>query len=337
MTNEAEYDNVKSMVENLHMGVVKHLEGKPGIFKIDQVEKRPVERPVIIAWEQRNTTLLPEDLKSFFMTTDGFHLTWSVKMENGPLPVGRLHINGIGHFVRLNPPTDTVPSVAPSLCDLDFDSDDESDEPSKPKFSGGFRLFELDNCDNYGRVCVVYREPKQSCGESDSESDSVDTDFTCSGELTSEIWFLDRGMNWHYLASSFTDYFRLMIMHLGLPHWQYAFTDMGVPPQAKQWFHMYAPTRLEIDINTPRNMQGISSAGVGSKQVFDPTKVFKSKSEKKKVTGVGATNPSPSSQNSNQNRSTKKAPVSSARSVGSSGSKPLSQSSSSNSLVKSSR
>ena len=53
------------------------------------------------------------------------------------------------------------------------------------------------------------------------------------GELTSEVWFLDRAMGWHYLADSFTDYFRLMVMHLGLPHWQYAFTDIGIPPQAK--------------------------------------------------------------------------------------------------------
>lgn len=54
-----------------------------------------------------------------------------------------------------------------------------------------------------------------------------------AGEMTSEIWFLDRALGWHYLAATFTDYFRLMIMHLGLPHWQYAFTDFGVPPQSK--------------------------------------------------------------------------------------------------------
>jgi hypothetical protein len=32
------------------------------------------------------------------------------------------------------------------------------------------------------------------------------------------------------MASTFTDYFRLMVMHLGLPHWQYAFTDVGLDP-----------------------------------------------------------------------------------------------------------
>ncbi|XP_076465707.1 tubulin polyglutamylase complex subunit 2-like isoform X2 [Babylonia areolata] len=320
MSNESEFAKAKAMVEQLHMGVIKHLERKPGIFKIDQVEKRPVERPVIIAWEQRNTTLLPDDLKNFFMTSNGFHLSWSVKMENGPVPVGRLHINGIGQLTRLNPPTETVSHIAPSLNDLDMDSDDESDGPGKPKFSGGFRIFELDNCDNYGRVCLVYREPKEG-----------------SGEMKSEVWFLDRALGWHYLTATFTDYFRLMVMHLGLPYWQYTFTDIGLPPQAKQWFHMYAPTRLEIDISTPHDVQGISSTGVGSRVTFDPAKVLKGKSDKKKGSGASSSNPSPNPNSSSQNRSTKKPPVSSARSAGSSGSKPLSSSSSSQSLVKSSR
>ena len=48
-----------------------------------------------------------------------------------------------------------------------------------------------------------------------------------------EIWFLDRGLRWHYIADSFMAYYRLMIMHLGLPQWQYAFTDIGLSQQAK--------------------------------------------------------------------------------------------------------
>ena len=49
----------------------------------------------------------------------------------------------------------------------------------------------------------------------------------------SEIWFLDRSLEWWYLASSFTDYFRMMIVHLGLPLWQYLFTATGLSPETK--------------------------------------------------------------------------------------------------------
>lgn len=49
----------------------------------------------------------------------------------------------------------------------------------------------------------------------------------------SEIWFLDRSLGWHFLTATFTSYYRLMITHLGLPEWQYAFTPYGPSPQSK--------------------------------------------------------------------------------------------------------
>lgn len=59
--------------------------------------------------------------------------------------------------------------------------------------------------------------------------------FLSSGVTTSqpEIWFLDRSLEWSYLASSFMDYFRMMIVHLGLPLWQYLFTSTGLSPETK--------------------------------------------------------------------------------------------------------
>jgi tubulin polyglutamylase complex subunit 2 len=38
---------------------------------------------------------------------------------------------------------------------------------------------------------------------------------------------------WHFLTDTFTAYYRLLITHLGLPQWQYAFTSYGISPQAK--------------------------------------------------------------------------------------------------------
>lgn len=48
-----------------------------------------------------------------------------------------------------------------------------------------------------------------------------------------EIWFLDRALYWHFLTDTFTGYYRLMLIHLGLPQWQYALTKYGISPQAK--------------------------------------------------------------------------------------------------------
>jgi hypothetical protein len=48
-----------------------------------------------------------------------------------------------------------------------------------------------------------------------------------------EIWLLDRSLRWAYLASSFQNYFRMLIVHLGLPLWQYRFTQVGLSPETK--------------------------------------------------------------------------------------------------------
>lgn len=47
------------------------------------------------------------------------------------------------------------------------------------------------------------------------------------------IWLLDRSYEWHFLANTFTQYFRMMIVHQGLPQWQFRFTPMGLSPWAE--------------------------------------------------------------------------------------------------------
>lgn len=69
-----------------------------------------------------------------------------------------------------------------------------------------------------------------------------------------QVWFQDLSCCWFFIANTFTDYFRLMIMHLGLPHWQYAFTQVGLDPQTLQWFRFLSPERLEIDLENQEMM-----------------------------------------------------------------------------------
>ena len=47
-------------------------------------------------------------------------------------------------------------------------------------------------------------------------------------------------------------------MHLGLPHWQYAFTQVGLDPQSLQWFRFLSPERLAIDIENRKNQENLA-------------------------------------------------------------------------------
>jgi len=50
---------------------------------------------------------------------------------------------------------------------------------------------------------------------------------------SADIWLLDRALRWHYMAPTFINYYCQMMIHIGLPQWQFAFTDVGLMPQAK--------------------------------------------------------------------------------------------------------
>jgi hypothetical protein len=73
-----------------------------------------------------------------------------------------------------------------------------------------------------------------------------------------QIWFQDLSCKWFFIANSFTDYFRLMIVHLGLPHWQYAFTNTGLDQQTIQWFRFLSPERLAIDMENRRSQEALA-------------------------------------------------------------------------------
>ncbi|XP_053157390.1 tubulin polyglutamylase complex subunit 2 [Hemicordylus capensis] len=247
--------SIKPYLDKLTLGVTRILEASPGVTEVMFVEKEPAERHAIVSWEQKNACVLPEDLKNFYLMTDGFCMTWSVKFDENPMPLGAMTINSISNLSRLGaPPVYNLPS-APTLADLE-DTDEEEgneDQPEKPHLDSRSLIFELDPCGGNGKVCLVYKNTKPV----------VSPD--------SEIWFLDRALYWHFLTKTFTAYYRLLITHLGLPQWQYAFTSYGISPQAKQWFNMYKPITLNTEQRSEEAEPFINK--------LDPSKVFRSKNK----------------------------------------------------------
>ncbi|XP_035865030.1 tubulin polyglutamylase complex subunit 2 [Phyllostomus discolor] len=229
-------------------------ESSPGVTEVTIREKPPVERHMISSWEQKNNCVLPEDVKNFYLMTNGFQMTWSVKLDEHAIPLGSMEINSIAKLTELNQSSMYSLPNAPTLADLEDDIQEACEnQPEKPHFDSRSVIFELDPCNGNGKVCLVYKNGKPALAK--------DT----------EIWFLDRALYWHFLTDTFTAYYRLLITHLGLPQWQYAFTNYGVSPQAKQWFNMYKP----ITYNT----NPLSEETDCFVNKLDPSKVFKSKNK----------------------------------------------------------
>uniref|UniRef100_A0A8C6UJG4 Tubulin polyglutamylase complex subunit 2 n=1 Tax=Neogobius melanostomus TaxID=47308 RepID=A0A8C6UJG4_9GOBI len=208
-------DLLGGSMERLFNGIFSLTENMPGVADVRFAEREPADKRSLLSWEQRNTCILPEDLRDFYLTTDGFMLNWSVKLDNESVPLGSMTVNSVSRLSPLVQPVSLFSRPnAPSLSDLDWD-DDTGGAVSPPHFDSRSRVFELDSCGGNGKVCLVYN----NCSPVVAQS--------------SEVWFLDRSLCWHFLSSSFTSFYRLMITHLGLPEWEYNYTPYGPSPEAR--------------------------------------------------------------------------------------------------------
>jgi tubulin polyglutamylase complex subunit 2 len=154
----------------------------------------------------------------------------------------------------------------PSLADIDLsDSEDDSGQPL-PHFDSRSKLFELESCDPYGAVVLVYDSRITKAGEKSACT------LPC-------IWFLDRSLQWHWLTDSFISYYRLLVLHLGLPEWQCVFTTTGLSSGAKRWFNLLAPDRLMTDLNkgNPKVAESLVSHEPSFVNHLDSSRIHKAK------------------------------------------------------------
>jgi len=79
-------------------------------------------------------------------------------------------------------------------------------------------------------------------------------------ESDPEVWFQDLSCAWSFLARSFSDYFRLMLTHVGLPGWQHAFTPMGSHPSTLAWLRLIDVRRLAVDTPPSRQAGAVPEA-----------------------------------------------------------------------------
>ncbi|XP_007895328.1 tubulin polyglutamylase complex subunit 2 [Callorhinchus milii] len=247
---------MKDFVDRLTLGVTKVLESRPGVAEVRFMENEPAERHMIISWEQKNCCIIPEDLRNFYLMSDGFLMTWSIRFDGSVMELGSMVINSISKLTRLGAASVYSLPNAPTLADIEDDTDDEGTEGAseKPRFGSDSRIFELDSCNGNGKVCLIYKNVKSG-----------------AASVHAEIWFLDRALYWHFITSTFTAYYRLMVIHLGLPQWQYTFTKHGISPQAKQWFNMYKPLTFNTNVAVEEGETFVNK--------LDPGRAFKNKNK----------------------------------------------------------
>jgi len=129
---------------------------------------------------------------------------------------------------------------------LDRFLDSSESRPVKSQSSSGAggrqaSAFDLDAECAHGRMALLYWEeegaPELSCSIAAGDGTPYQRP---------QVWFQDLSFRWHFIANSFTDYFRLVTAHLGIPQWQHAFTDAGLGPATCHWLAYFCPERLAL-------------------------------------------------------------------------------------------
>ncbi|KAL1518098.1 hypothetical protein ABEB36_001773 [Hypothenemus hampei] len=211
-----------SFYENLLLGLAKVLERNPCVSKINLKRIPGVRQVDIRAWEHNNGVILPEDLRSFYASTNGFLFTYefsydyqSGSEEDKDFRTGLIEINCLNELGRTFGYETKNTALVQSIGNC-----------HSLTLSRDSKVFELSNVEE-AKVVLVYP-----------------TTYAIPS-----IWFYSGQMKFTYLANDFTTYFRMCIAHLGIPCWQFAYSKEGLPEWSREMFNTIAPGVLPEDQN----------------------------------------------------------------------------------------
>lgn len=98
-----------SFYENLTLGVVKILENSSCVRNVRVERRNGCESGAITNWEQRHCCALPEDIRNFYASIDGFLLQWN-------LDIAGKHDNYLILHFRFNVSFHNFPLFIPINC-----------------------------------------------------------------------------------------------------------------------------------------------------------------------------------------------------------------------------
>eukprot|EP01038_Epipyxis_sp_PR26KG_P013865 gene13865-18594_t len=191
----------------------------------------------ILLHERKNQPIkLPKDLKKFYSLFNGVKIVWSVKIQDQRIIIGEMHMNRLDEFKRVA--VDGTIDVGLKIADIPFQLPDST-----------CYCVSLDSCE-VGEIVIVIRNDEKTKSSSNLFNNSNnDNNEQNAKDYEGEVWLIDLSYRWHFICPTFTQYFRLLVAHLGIIGWQLAFTPEGLSPVSKQWMNFFCKERLCIDLH----------------------------------------------------------------------------------------
>ncbi|KAH8411095.1 hypothetical protein KR222_002375 [Zaprionus bogoriensis] len=248
--------------ENLTLGLIKTLSNVPRVCNISLERRQPLNLCQMVNWEQRHCVYLPEDMKKFYLSTDGFVLNWSYQYApNDIRRVGYIHFPHLLQVTLLRENIENTHSgtnVAPAGTSASANGANGTPKDkwdnAPPIIMAKTKIFEINNINEMAKVCMFY------------ESTNSNNPRFYLLELNT--------LTWQFLAETFSEYLRMAIAHLGLPYWELCFSSFGLPSWTEQLFLLLAPHLLEK--HETRRGRTINPACEHPYNIIDPN-IFRGK------------------------------------------------------------
>ena len=265
--------------------LVRFLEGHPAVAGVTMEERAGAEEERIAGWEAGaarrgwlggldrpggRAQRLPRDFRDALRVNDGLQVTWDASVDGGATvqrAFGCIRYNALAELAPLDVhagwPSDDIPPRGGGIGGV------EEATVGLPNEGHGCTALCIDSRCPAGNVALVWG-PEGGCEGGGGGPSSLPS--PSSSSCYRGVWLQDLEGRWHILAETFTDYMRLQVVHLGLPSWQLAFTDVGLTSETEIWFRFLSPERLELDNQYSRRNKSIGLGfGKGAPAAAAPT------------------------------------------------------------------
>lgn len=217
--------------QNILLGLADAVDKCVGVKRTYLRKTIPLTLSEISAWEKKEGVSLPDDLRSFYSSSNGYMFEWTYTFDGKyTIPLPKYSLNRYIVFQDGTPKENVVGRIEINSLEklrrvYGYETTNDSGiTVYKDRFvlrlSLESKLFELTMIPERGRIVLVYLYPNYE----------------------PSIWLLTSNMEFYFLADNITLYLRMSIVHLGIPLWQLIYTPEGVPQWTENMFRMLLPS-----------------------------------------------------------------------------------------------
>ncbi|CAG9464410.1 unnamed protein product [Pedinophyceae sp. YPF-701] len=228
---------------------VRFLEAHRSVTNVRFSKLPPPDQHEMASWMTEHSPLqLPPDLTKFYRTCNGCSLAWDAALPGGAVPMGHMHINALRD----------VKVVPLSVPESPVERASQHGHPPAtvyvyglPEDVAGALGVRAEDAQGEGaaRTATTTRVRTALCIDDTSPCGPLALLYLRGADRAPSVWLRDRTGAWAYVAETFTDFFRLSVMHLGLPGWPLALTPWGLDADTRTWLGFLSPERLAINLD----------------------------------------------------------------------------------------